>query len=223
MKLLFVVKGSTIEADSEWSIARLKQELVPVTGIDAGRQKILGISKGKIPQDTDILSSFDIKAEPAKNKLTVLGISAEVEKETINAEKVAKKEVKQLQVQMEKEEKEQAEKEKQRSSEKPTDKLILAEFEKIIQNAGTKPVVVDFFASWCGPCQGIAPYVKQLETQYEQQAIFLKINVDSQQDIAASCGISSMPTFVFFKNGSEVKRFSGANRDLLLSTLKSLL
>ncbi|KAI4884985.1 hypothetical protein NFI96_020251, partial [Prochilodus magdalenae] len=86
------------------------------------------------------------------------------------------------------------------------------DFEAALRNAGDKLVVVDFTASWCGPCRMIGPYFKKLsQSPDNKNVVFLKVDVDEAQDVASSCGIRSMPTFHFYKNGEKVEEFSGAN------------
>jgi len=79
-----------------------------------------------------------------------------------------------------------------------------------LMNAGSKLVVVDFTATWCGPCQRIAPVFNDLAGRYSK-ALFLKIDVDQCPDTAASQGVSAMPTFMFFRNRAKLDKFSGAD------------
>ena len=74
-----------------------------------------------------------------------------------------------------------------------------------IAEAGGKLVVVDFFATWCGPCKAIAPFIADLEPQMEN-VVFLKVDVDEAEDAAVEYDISAMPTFKFIKNGVAVRR-----------------
>ncbi|KAF0029204.1 hypothetical protein F2P81_018309 [Scophthalmus maximus] len=77
------------------------------------------------------------------------------------------------------------------------------QFKKELKDAGDKLVVVDFTASWCGPCKMISPYYKQLSEDAEfSEVVFLKLDIDKVDDVAQSCGISAMPTFQFYKNGN---------------------
>lgn len=73
-----------------------------------------------------------------------------------------------------------------------------------------QPLVVDFWAPWCGPCQQFAPVFSQTAAQFEPKARFVKINTENEQQIAAQFGIRSIPTLAIFKNGQEVDRVSGA-------------
>ena len=73
----------------------------------------------------------------------------------------------------------------------------------------TTPVLVDFWAPWCGPCRRVAPLVDQLAQEYAGRAKFVKIDVDQSQQLAGSYGIHSIPTLMLFKNGEVVDRFVG--------------
>ncbi|XP_004079889.1 thioredoxin [Oryzias latipes] len=99
----------------------------------------------------------------------------------------------------------------------------LAEFKKILEDAGDKLVVVDFTASWCGPCKQIAPLYKQMsESDDNKNVVFLKVDVDEADDISSFCEIKCMPTFHFYKGGKKVDEFSGANVATLEEKLKAL-
>jgi len=95
----------------------------------------------------------------------------------------------------------------------------LSEFDKVLREAGSKLVVIDFFAQWCGPCHFIAPFVEKLATKYPQ-VVFVKVDVDQASDVASTCGISAMPTFHFYKNNQKVDQVVGADPNTLENVIK---
>ena len=87
--------------------------------------------------------------------------------------------------------------------------LDSSNFQKTIESAGDKPVLVDFFAEWCGPCKMAAPIIDKLADKYKGKAIVAKLDVDNNQDIAALYGVMSIPTVMVFKNGKLANRQIG--------------
>ena len=81
-------------------------------------------------------------------------------------------------------------------------------FEELVLNAQV-PVMVDFWAPWCGPCRMIAPIVEDLAAKYDGRAVIAKINTDENVDVATSLGIMGIPTIILFQDGQEVDRVVG--------------
>jgi len=87
--------------------------------------------------------------------------------------------------------------------------LTESNFDEVLVNSDL-PVIVDFWAPWCGPCKMMAPTFKSVALDYPIKAIFAKVNTENEQNLGAKFGIRSIPTIVVFKNGVEVQRVSGA-------------
>jgi len=84
-----------------------------------------------------------------------------------------------------------------------------SDFNYIIQNS-TAPVIVDFWAPWCGPCRMMAPNFEQASKNLAPKVQFVKVNTEDNPQISGQFGIRSIPTIIVFKNGVEVERVSGA-------------
>jgi thioredoxin len=90
------------------------------------------------------------------------------------------------------------------------------EFDALLERSNTKLVVVDFTATWCGPCRFIGPIFEKLATE-NPEAEFVKVDVDEAEDVAARCSIQAMPTFHFYKGGVKVAEMMGADQAKLVS------
>lgn len=74
-----------------------------------------------------------------------------------------------------------------------------------------KPVLVDFYAPWCGPCKMLSPTIDKLAAEYEGKAVVLKVNTDIYPEIASNYGITALPSVVLFNKGNVVTKLSGVN------------
>ena len=83
------------------------------------------------------------------------------------------------------------------------------DFQKRVLEAD-KPVLVDFFATWCGPCKRLAPTLDEVAKEVEGKAEVVKVDIDQSQDIAAKYRVSSVPTLILFKDGQPAKKTIGA-------------
>ncbi|XP_066249501.1 UBX domain-containing protein 4 isoform X1 [Euwallacea similis] len=93
------------------------------------------------------------------------------------------------------------------------------DLENRLKSANSRLVLIDFFATWCGPCRMIAPELERMAKEFPN-VVFLKVDVDESGDISREYGITAMPTFVFLKNRREVSRVQGADGSRLRSTIQ---
>jgi len=96
--------------------------------------------------------------------------------------------------------------------------LTAANFDEVVINSEI-PVLVDFWAPWCGPCKMFGPTFEQVATQFPLKALYVKVNTESEQMLGSRFGIRSIPTLIVFKDGKEVERVSGALDANSLSSL----
>ena len=98
-----------------------------------------------------------------------------------------------------------------------------ASFENQVEK-GQGLALVDFWATWCGPCRMMGPVIDQMADELDGQVLVGKVDVDEQNELAAKFGVMSIPTLIFFKDGQEVKRLVGAvpkgNLEAVLEELK---
>lgn len=100
---------------------------------------------------------------------------------------------------------------------KPID-LNDSNFDEVLVNSDI-PVIVDFWAPWCGPCKMMGPNFEKSATKFPLKALFTKVNTEDEQNLGARFGIRSIPTLIVFKEGKEVHRISGALDESNLSQL----
>lgn len=102
--------------------------------------------------------------------------------------------------------------------------LNKSNFDKEIMNADEELVLVDFFATWCGPCKMLSPIISEIANEYSNIVKVCKVNVDENQDLAQKYNIMSIPTLIFFKKGMAVKSSVGfCSKSELDSIIKELL
>ena len=97
-----------------------------------------------------------------------------------------------------------------------------ANFEELLGTG--KPMVLDFWAEWCGPCRMVSPIIDELAQEYEGRVTIGKMNVDENDDVVGRFGIRNIPTVIFFKNGEMVDKIGGAtSKDKFKEKVENLL
>ena len=94
--------------------------------------------------------------------------------------------------------------------------LTDSNFEELVLKSD-KPVLVDFWAEWCGPCRMVGPLVEELSKEYNEKAVVGKVDVDTNPGISAKYGIRNIPTILFFKGGKVVDKQVGATQKSVLA------
>ncbi len=98
-----------------------------------------------------------------------------------------------------------------------------ANFADLVQKSD-KPVMIDFWAEWCGPCRMVGPIVEEMSTEYGDKALIGKVNVDENPDVSAKFGIRNIPTIIFVKGGQMVDKSVGAvPKNVLTEKMDALL
>jgi thioredoxin 1 len=101
-------------------------------------------------------------------------------------------------------------------------KVDVSNFETEVLNA-EKPVLVDFWAEWCGPCRQLGPVLDEVATEVGEKAAVVKVNVDENSELAQKYGIRGIPTMIFFKNGEAAKTLVGLqSKDEIKKSLEEL-
>lgn len=98
--------------------------------------------------------------------------------------------------------------------------LTSTNFDEVVINSDI-PVIVDFWAPWCGPCKMMGPVFEKTATKFPLKTLFVKVNTENEQNLGARFGIRSIPTLMVFKEGKEVHRASGALDETTLTQLVS--
>lgn len=96
--------------------------------------------------------------------------------------------------------------------------LTEANFDEVLVNSDI-PVIIDFWAPWCGPCKMMGPIFEKTATNFPLKTLFVKVNTENEQNLGARFGIRSIPTLMIFKNGKEVHQVAGALDETNLNRL----
>ncbi len=96
--------------------------------------------------------------------------------------------------------------------------LTSVNFDEVVVNSDI-PVIIDFWAPWCGPCKMMGPVFEKTATKFPLKTLFTKVNTENEQHLGARFGIRSIPTLIVFKNGKEMERISGALDESSLTSL----
>jgi len=96
--------------------------------------------------------------------------------------------------------------------------LTTSNFDEVVVNSDI-PVIVDFWAPWCGPCKMMGPNFLKAATEFPLKTLFVKVNTETEQQLGARFSIRSIPTLIIFKNGKEIHRVSGALDKIALVNL----
>lgn len=96
------------------------------------------------------------------------------------------------------------------------------DFDNEMKNNRNKLIIVDFYATWCGPCKSLARYLSAFADKYESQVFIMKVDVDEQDELATSKGVTGLPTVMYFKDGQLVEQYSDGSYERMEATIKKL-
>lgn len=95
-----------------------------------------------------------------------------------------------------------------------------SQLDMLMADNENKLIVIDFYATWCGPCKQVMPLLPQLAAKFADNVVFVKVDVDESDDMSEEYQVSAMPTFVFIKDGLKVDTYTGTEEDTITSLIE---